>query len=181
MALEHAAAIQPQHVHSLVPQYRWRHRIIGLLLMLVCCIQIYLLIQMARAAPYLILSWPFGLLLPLLVVTALILGLIGVMHLVNAERMQLITSSQGLVIDTFGYTLATPWSNISRVGVRWGEERLFLNQPASIRGWAAGWMRLYQLDRFILLAPFGQWWGDSPLAHELGTYIPHIVETQIKR
>ena len=99
----------------------------------------------------------------------------GCIHWYNAGHMHITLTPTNFRIQAFGYTLTSSWPNVSRIGNRWGEEWLFLDQPAEVVGPLRWLPRLYQFDRFILLNVWGQWWGSNQFAQDLRKTIPHIV------
>jgi len=174
MSTNLAIAAAASRQHQLAPRTRQTLRVIGAVMLMLMCLCAWFVLhalgEPATRTPLLssLLTVGVGL-------AAALFGLIGVMNLINADYMRLETSPQGLGVRAVGWSAMTPWENVGRVGVRWGEECLFLNRPAVLRGWAASPAHLFGYDRYIALAPYGDWWSETPLAADLRMYLPDHV------
>ena len=161
-----------EHTYRLTPHARWTLRRLGTMLLGLSVFMVSIGVNMLPGRDGL-LTWFVAV---FFTVFPILFFAIGCMHWYNAKRMHLTFTLDTFRIQACGYTLTCAWSNVSRIGIRRGEEWLFLDQPAEVVGLLRWLPRLYQLDRFIRLNSWGQWWGSNELAQDLRQTIPHIVE-----
>src|SRR5689334_4284893 len=118
------------HQYSLTPRVRWRFRILGTMLLGLSIFMLYIGLDILSSL-VLLFTWFAAI---LFIAFPILFFAMGCMHWYNAERMHLTATPDNFRIHACGYTLTCSWSNVSRMGSRWGEEWLFLDHPAEISG-----------------------------------------------
>lgn len=107
-------------------------------------------------------------------------------------QSRLVLTPQGIAHHQFGYTVRSPWTNLSALDLTAGRQALYLSEPGSrsrLLRWSSRALKFgapalteglfgdadaLAQGRLILLAPFMQHWRRGPLRDDLQHWAPHL-------
>jgi hypothetical protein len=120
--------------------------------------------------------------LALAAVVALLLVTAALFTLRLGSTVRLEVGPTGITYYQVGYTLRSTWENVVRVQpIAFGEGLVLRTSGLAQQGHMARLARLNRQDYLIPLTPFGWWWRDAELGHDLLTYAPHLFQPEAMR
>ncbi|MEM7343543.1 MAG: hypothetical protein AAF485_04825 [Chloroflexota bacterium] len=99
----------------------------------------------------------------------------GFYFLYLAHRVWIITSADGLEIQSVGFKASTSWDNIEKIGQYRLGEALYLNQPFLIEGnKTVATLNGFNSEKLVFPLGRAKRWRNRELGKEIERYAPHL-------